>query len=102
MAMLDDTSLRRFTAAEAMRMVDVGILDEDEHVQLLDGVLVAMSPEGPEHVYTMAKLADRLRAVYPGPARVREAHPVTIGAYSLPEPDIAVVRGQIDTYAHRH
>lgn len=95
-------TVRRFTADEAMRMVDAGILGEDEHVELLDGTLVEMSPQGPEHADAIANLSDRLRAAYPGMRRIRPQLPIAIDTYSLPEPDLAVVRGQPGTYAHRH
>jgi len=94
--------VRRFTADEAMRMVELGIVGEDEHVELLDGALVEMSPQGPEHANAIAMFSDRLRAAYAGRARVREEKPLAIGAYSLPEPDLAVVRGQAGAYARRH
>jgi Uma2 family endonuclease len=97
----DQPTVRRFTADEAMQMVELGILDEDEHVELLDGALVEMSPKGPEHASSTARLSDRLRAVYPG-GRVREEKPLTIDAYNLPEPDIAVVRAIDGGYLRRH
>lgn len=100
--MLEYPTIRRFTAEEAMRMVDAGILGEDEPVQLLDGVLVAMSPEGPEHAYAITRLSERLREAYPGRERILEEKPLAVGTYSLPEPDVAVVRGDAGTYAHRH
>jgi Uma2 family endonuclease len=94
--------VRRFTADEAMRMVEAGILDEDEHVELLDGVLVEMSPQGTEHADAIANLNDRLRVAYPGARRVRSQTPLALGAYNLPEPDFAVVRGAPGTFARRH
>jgi Uma2 family endonuclease len=94
--------VRRLTTDEAMRMVDTGILRKDEPVELLDGVLVVMSSQGPAHAEATANLADRLRVAYAGRAKVREEKPLFAGEYSLPEPDIAVVRGQIGTYASRH
>jgi len=94
--------VRRFTADEAMRMVELGIVGEDEHVELLDGALVEMSPQGPAHADAIARLSDRLRAIYPGPARVREEKPLQIGAHSLPEPDVAVIRDPKADYGDRH
>jgi Uma2 family endonuclease len=82
-------------------MVEEGIVGEDEHLELLDGALVEMSPKGPEHAGTTMQVADRLRAAYSGVARVREEKPLTIDAYNLPEPDIAVVRGS-DRFLRRH
>jgi len=95
-------SIRRLTADEALRMVAAGIVGEDEPVELLDGVLIEMSPQGPVHSEATANLADRLRVAYAGRARVREEKPLSAGKHSLPEPDVAVVRGQTGTYATRH
>ena len=50
-------AIRRLTADEAIRMVDAGILGEDEPVELLDGVLVEMSPQGQRHVAASTRLA---------------------------------------------
>jgi Uma2 family endonuclease len=94
--------VRRFTADEAMRMVELGIVGEDEHVELLDGALVEMTPKGPEHADTTTMLADRLRGAYVGAGRVREEKPLAVDAYNLPEPDITVVRGGPGAYAHHH
>jgi Uma2 family endonuclease len=95
-------AVRRFTADEAMRMVEAGIVGEDEHVELLDGALVEMSPQGPEHADAIANVSDRLRVAYPDPRRIREEKPLAIDDHSLPEPDLAVVRGRPGTFAHRH
>jgi Uma2 family endonuclease len=97
-----DEIIRRFTGDEAIRLVETGIVGEDEHVELLEGALVEMSPQGPEHASAISMLADRLRETYRGRAHVREEKPVSIGPYSLPEPDIAVVRGNTKNYARRH
>jgi Uma2 family endonuclease len=98
----DHLVVRRFTGDEAIRMVEAGIISEDEHVELLDGALVEMTPKGPEHADTTAKLSDRLRAAYSGSGRVREEKPLDLDAYNLPEPDIAVVRGGPGVYTRRH
>ena len=52
----------RFTVADYYAMVPAGILAEDAHVELLDGVIYDMAPIGPEHNYsTNAALADELK-----------------------------------------
>jgi len=83
-------------------MVDAGILREDEPIELLDGLLVEMTPQGPLHASATSGLADRLRAAYAGRASVREEKPIEASKVSLPEPDIAVVRGASGAYAARH
>jgi len=82
-------------------MADAGIFGDDEHVELLDGVLVEMSPQGPPHAGTIGDLAERLRRVYPQ-CCVREQCPLVAGQYSLPEPDLALVPGSARTYVTRH
>lgn len=93
---------RRFTVEEVLRMVELGILDEDEPIELLDGELVVVTPQGPRHGTTSGALRDRLIALYAGRACVREDKPLVASRHSLPEPDIAVCRGRHADYRHRH
>jgi Uma2 family endonuclease len=102
MAASANPPIRLLKADEVLRMVEVGILGEDEPVELLDGLLVEMTPQGPLHADTIDRVAERLRAAYGAGARVREDKPLFAGEYSLPEPDIAVVRGQAGAFAARH
>jgi Uma2 family endonuclease len=93
---------RRFTAAEVLRMVDAGILAEDEPVELLEGELVVTPPQGPPHAAVVCDLAERLRDVYGPACHVRPQCPLVGAVDSLPEPDLAVVRGKARDYATRH
>ncbi len=40
---------RRFSVADVRRMVEVGLVHEDERLEVLDGELVEMSPKGYRH-----------------------------------------------------
>ncbi len=40
---------RRFTVANVEAMVEAGIIDEDERIELIGGELVPMSPKGDRH-----------------------------------------------------
>jgi Uma2 family endonuclease len=102
MATSEAPPVRRFTADEAMRMVEVGIVGEDEHVELLDGALVEMSPQGPRHAAATTRLANRLRGAYAGSSHVREEKPLAASEHDLPEPDVAVVRDQEGDYYEHH
>lgn len=99
---LEELPRRRFTVDEVMRMVEVGILHEDEPVELLEGELVVVSPQGPGHVFSCVELHDRLYEAYRGIGSVREDKPLILSEHSLPEPDIVVARGTNTDYAHRH
>lgn len=81
-------------------MIDAGIFDEDEHVELLHGRLVVVPPQGPPHSYTSTVLRDRLMKAFPAEL-VREAKPLDCGAQELPEPDLCVVRGTAQDFEDR-
>jgi Uma2 family endonuclease len=98
-----DSSLQApLTVDKYHRMIDAGILGEDDRVELLEGVLVEMSPQGHRH----AKFISRFTAlVVPviGPAyRVRIQLPLTLPLYGEPEPDIAIVTRDEDEAPDRH
>jgi len=82
---------RRISVAEYHRMVEVGILGEDDRVELLEGVLVAMPPMGEPHAWTLQELNHLLIRALPDGYRVRPQLPVTLGNYSEPQPDLAIV-----------
>ena len=44
-----EREVRPLTADEVVRMVEVGILSEDDPVELLHGVLTVVSAKSPEH-----------------------------------------------------
>jgi Uma2 family endonuclease len=93
---------RRFTATEVSRMVEDGILDEDEPVELVEGELVVTPPQGPSHSAVVSDLHERLRELYRMGFHVRSQCPLGGAADSLPEPDLAVVRGSARDYVKAH
>jgi len=76
--------------------------DPAEPIELLDGELVVVSPQGPDHAGVASTLGHRLARAYGDGFAVRTQFPVTAGEHSLPEPDIAVVRGDPADYLTRH
>lgn len=83
-------TLAQWTVADYHRMIAAGVL-ADRRVELLNGQIVEMAPEGPEHRYRCSGLGDRLRGLLGDRAWVSEAHPMTLDD-SEPEPDLAIVR----------
>jgi len=49
---------RPITVDEYHRIGEVEILDEDDRVELLDGHLIVMSPDGPAHLVCVNTLTD--------------------------------------------
>ena len=85
--------LHPLTVANVYEMVHAGILDEDDHVELLDGVLVEMSPQGEPHAYAIRRLT-ALAAPVAAAAGLELSiqAPLDVGSgLSLPEPDVAIV-----------
>ena len=87
---------RRFTVEDVYEMVRAGILGEDEHVELIDGELIPMSPQGQSHALLAGVLARRLERAFGGRAFVLAHSPLRAGRHHLPEPDLVVYRGAID------
>ena len=102
MSLLDNSERRRFTAEEVGRMVEVGILDEDEPLELLDGELIVMTPQSPVHAMTAEKVRRLLERAYGPGYHTRTHSPLAAGPTSLPEPDISVCRGAVEDYGDRH
>ncbi|WP_375461893.1 Uma2 family endonuclease [uncultured Enterovirga sp.] len=48
-ALAEGLPRRRFTVADVTRMVEVGLIGEDERLEVLDGEIVEMSPKGYRH-----------------------------------------------------
>jgi len=91
------TAPRRFTREEYLRMREVGILTEDDPVELINGQIVEMSPENSPHRICIAKLNQILvRALADTGCFVQPQSTLPLDEYNLPEPDLAVLRGTPD------
>ncbi|HEY6549445.1 MAG TPA: Uma2 family endonuclease, partial [Vicinamibacteria bacterium] len=91
MASLPDLIPRPFSVADYHRMVDAGILAQDERVELLEGVIVQMSPQRDPHQFAIEFLTHALVHHVGDLFRVRVQLPLLLGDQSQPEPDLAVV-----------
>jgi Uma2 family endonuclease len=84
---------RPFTVDEYHRMIDAGVFHEDDHSELLHGVLVARSPQGGPHARVIQRLNGLLVRGLGEAYDVRVQLPLTLRADdSEPEPDFSVVR----------
>lgn len=92
---------RRFTIDEVARMVDAGVLGEDEPLELIEGELIVVPPQGPEHASRVSAITTLLARRYLHHV-IRSQLPLVVGDDSLPEPDAAVIRGADSTFTSRH
>lgn len=95
----DIEELHRYSLDEYHRLIEAGGFDEDERVELLNGLLVSMSPKTPRHERALRWLARWLvRAVDDDRYEVGVGSPLTL-ATSEPEPDLMVLeRGAPSPY----
>ncbi len=105
--LVKDDHFYRMTLDQYDRAVDGSILGPDDSVVLLDGLLVAKMGRHPPHVTVTQKTWQALVRVLPDGWYVRKEYPLAIpegptGHDSEPEPDLAVVRGDVDDYEERH
>lgn len=75
------------------RMIEAGVFDDGVDVELLDGELIKMSPQGNEHATLNELLGDRARSAFGAEWAVFIDKPLFCGGYNLPEPDLFVVKG---------
>ncbi len=84
-------------------MIDAGILTEGDRVELVEGELLTVNPQGSDHRALKDELNRRLLVAYAqSDVHVLNQGPVVAGPFGLPEPDLAVVRGAERAYLHRH
>lgn len=88
MTLLD---IRLLTVQEYHLMAEIGILDEDERVELLGGQIVKMAAKGTAHGAGVKRTEKLLENRLGNRVLVRLQDPVRLNNYSEPEPDIAVV-----------
>jgi len=90
------------TVEQYFALVDQGLLEPDDRVELLDGVVVAMSPQNAPHAGNTSRVARALRRAVGERADVREEKPLIVGRHSVPEPDAAVVPVDPYDYTRSH
>ncbi len=78
------------TAPEYWRMVDAGLF-EGRRVQLIEGVIVEMSPMKSPHAIAVSNLTRLLQIKLGARWSVRVQVPLEVGGDSVPEPDIAAL-----------
>lgn len=83
------------------QMIDGGVLPEKRSVELIEGVLVAVSPRSPAHVHALRVLNRLFCRALDDNWVVLPGGPMTL-ARSEPEPDLVVVRREVYEQAARH
>ena len=92
----------RLTAERYFGLLEAGVLSEEDRVELLEGVVVAMTPSNPPHAAGVARATEALFLAVGRRAHIRPQLSLVLGRYSVPEPDLAVVPGRAADYDAAH
>ena len=93
--------LRRFSVAEYHKLIEIGILTEDDNLELLEGYLVHKMSRNPPHDAAIQKIMKKLFRTLPADWDLRVQSAITLTT-SEPEPELAIVRGDANDYVARH
>ncbi|MEO6811297.1 MAG: Uma2 family endonuclease [Isosphaeraceae bacterium] len=83
-------------------LIRAGGFSEDDPIYLWKGQLVEKMTINPPHASTVFKVSRLLHRALPDGWLARPEQPLEIGQRSVPEPDVAIVRGALDAYDRRH
>src|SRR4030095_14229340 len=82
---------RRWRRIEYEQMIDRGIFQPGERLELIAGQLLVREPQGGAHALGIELVAEALREAFGSAARVRVQLPIALDDESEPEPDVAGV-----------
>jgi Uma2 family endonuclease len=90
--MVAPSAAQLITVAEYHRLAEIGVLGEDDRVELIHGALVPLSPIGPVQATSVTRLHNFLVRTLGDAGEIRSLNPVRLNSLSEPEPDVAVLR----------
>jgi len=88
----------RLTVRQYIKMIDAGIFRNQDHVELLGGLLVDKMTKKDPHDFAIDALGAILAQALAPAWIARQEKSVVLGRFWRPEPDIAVARGPRDRY----
>ena len=94
--------LYRWSRQEYARLIDHAFLDEDDPVELLDGLLLVKEPQHSPHRTAVLLVAKALERGFGEGWFLQTQSPIILDDRSEPEPDVCVVRGSPRDYTDAH
>jgi Uma2 family endonuclease len=91
-----------FTIDDYHRMLESGILSEDDRVELVEGEIIEMAAKGSHHAACVTHVTDLFYRHARQSAIIRVQDPIRIGTNSELEPDVALLKLRDDLYADSH
>ncbi len=97
-----NTQVRPLTTNDYHRMIETGIIQEGEHIELISGQVLNMVAKGTRHNLCTRRLFKQLLNLIGDRSDVQSQDPITLPNNSEPEPDVIIARLRSDNYANSH
>jgi Uma2 family endonuclease len=94
--------LRQITTQEYDLMIESGVFDENDHIELLNGVIIEKMPKGTKHANLNDIIATRFIIQLKEKVCVRNQNPIWLDDFSEPEPDIVLANPPFEKYFENH
>jgi Uma2 family endonuclease len=88
----------RLTVRQVEKMIDAGIFRDEDHVELLGGLLVDIITTNDPHDFAVDQLGAILTRALPVEWIARQEKSVVLGRFWRPLPDLAIARGPRERY----
>lgn len=93
---------RRFTVTEYHRMLEAGVFDDAERVELIEGEVLQMAAKSLRHVAGVRRVSKVLSSLLGAQVFISTQDPIQIGTISEPEPDVVVAVPSVTDYEDHH
>jgi len=97
-----EPQIRLWSIADYHQMIEAGILDEDDRVELWEGKIISKNRKSPIRASSIQRSSNFLLDLLGDRAEIRVQLPVILSNDSEPEPDLAVVKFDAHEYSFRH
>ena len=97
-----ETTRKLFTVQNYYRMAEVGILTEQDRVELIEGEVVELSPKGKRHAMTVNRAGMLFARGIGDEAVVSIQNPAHLDDYNEPQPDVVLIRPREGFYGTGH
>lgn len=92
----------RCTSQRYLELISSGTLGPKDKVELINGIITAMSSAGPEHDYAIMQLTELLMPVLPK-YHLKIQSTINLGEGQIFDPDLAAIKRRGgDSYKHKH
>jgi Uma2 family endonuclease len=93
---------RKWSREEYDRLIEQGVFQEDERLELIEGEILAMTPQDARHAGSTNIVYEALDDALVAGYCLRVQLPLALGEDSEPEPDVAVVAGSARDFLQAH